>query len=183
MGTVTASTEENWQPGYGTVPYSGQNVNRGDVALIRVSSPRSSAGSIYVGGPNSSTSVRVKRLATRSPIPYTDVVCTGGSVSGELCDYFVNAIESDVWYMGGVPGVWARHVVQANRDIDYSVNRGKYVKQGDSGGPVYKYISGGVEAVGIISGSSEGSLYPFNFVYFTDIWDAYWGLPGTLATS
>ena len=36
MGTVTASSEENWSTSTGTHYYTGQSVYRGDVALIRV---------------------------------------------------------------------------------------------------------------------------------------------------
>jgi hypothetical protein len=69
--------------------------------------------------------------------------------------------------------VWARHVVDA------SALGNTCPTHGDSGGPVYRKRSDGtVYAVGIYSGSSP--IVIGCDAFFTDIWDAYYGLPGTL---
>ena len=52
---------------------------------------------------------------------------------------------------------------------------------GDSGSGVYQKRSDGkVTAFGILSGSAP--LVLACHIFFTDIWDAYYGLPGTLKT-
>jgi hypothetical protein len=81
----------------------------------------------------------------------------------------------NILYLGAGPNVWARNVVEARAGGNTCPNRG------DSGAPVYRKPSAGqVAAVGIFSGWSSAIIACQ--VWFTDIWDAYFGLPGTLKT-
>ncbi len=54
-GTVLSQTHENWSDVHGTQFYTGDSVLRGDVALIRLASTRSSDPYIYRGGKDSSS--------------------------------------------------------------------------------------------------------------------------------
>ncbi|MDR1806826.1 MAG: S1 family peptidase [Propionibacteriaceae bacterium] len=100
-----------------------------------------------------------------------DQFCTGGARSGELCGWTVDQSNVNVTYDDGT-------VVQ-KITIGTKGTSGGGVIAGDSGGPVYTVRSDGkVAAKGIISGS--GSSWGAYKVYFTDIWDAYYGLPGYL---
>jgi hypothetical protein len=78
----------------------------------------------------------------------------------------------DVQYQGGA---WARHIVEGSRPQ----GSGNCIIGGDSGGPVYPVRADtAVAAKGIISGQNSD---PSNcYVFFTDTWDAYYGLPGQL---
>jgi hypothetical protein len=82
MGTVTAGYEENWDDTFGTTLYYGGDMTyRGDVALIRLASGRSSVGVMYRGGPNSVTFSYVKSMWSRSPV-VGDSFITGGRTTG-----------------------------------------------------------------------------------------------------
>ena len=52
MGTITASTRENWTDATGTVYFTGDSTYRGDVALIEMFSGKSGGASIYSGADN-----------------------------------------------------------------------------------------------------------------------------------
>ena len=47
MGSITSGSRENWSSSSGTVYLSGQSVYRGDMALVQVSSGKTSTGRIY----------------------------------------------------------------------------------------------------------------------------------------
>jgi streptogrisin C len=108
-----------------------------------------------------------------------DQYCTGGSFSGEICGWTVDAAGVDRY----VSGKWKRSIVVS------SSRQGWCIRSGESGGAVYTVNSNGsVAAKGIHSSSSGGgsdfyggALDPCE-EQFTDIWDAYYGFPGTLKT-
>ncbi len=172
-GSVRRDSEENWDATYGTQYYSGQNVYRGDVALIRYAS-YASAPYVYSGAPHTSTYSAVYGMASRWS-SVGDAACVNGVTTGEWCG-MVTATGVNVWYVFDGPNVWARHVVRAEAAGNTCPTHG------DSGGPVYRKRSDGkVYAVGIYSGGAP--LVAWCLAYFTDIWDAYYGLPGTLKTT
>jgi hypothetical protein len=112
-----------------------------------------------------------------------DQYCTGGSTKGEVCGWSQNWGAAGNWYYDGT-GETARRVWHGTK-------HGHCTAPGDSGGPVYTVRGdGGIAAKGIISGSSgfggsdwyTGSLESPCENVFTDIWDAYYGLPGYLQT-
>lgn len=160
---------------------TGQSTYRGDVALIRITSGRSSSPYMYRGGYNSSSYATVAEMWSRSPAS-GDQYCTGGKNSGEVCGWVVQwSAAGNYTYDGGEV---ARRVWRGDK-------HGWCIRPGDSGGPVYTVRSDGkIAAKGIISGASgfggtdyySGALDPACRNVFTDIWDAYYGLPGVLTT-
>ncbi|WP_344613671.1 trypsin-like peptidase domain-containing protein [Dactylosporangium salmoneum] len=178
MGFVTQSSRENWNSGVGTVPFSGQSVNRGDLALIQLDSPKQAGGYIYRGDTNSSTSAPVKEMWSRSPAS-GDQFCSGGQRTGEQCGWVVTSVGIDEHL---TTGEWSRNTNKATK-------QGQCTIGGDSGGPVYTVRGdGGIAAKGIWNygggGGSDnwgGALDPCSGG-FTDIWQAFYGLPGQLKT-
>jgi hypothetical protein len=94
MGTVTSAAEENYNSGTGTVYMTGESTYRGDISLIRIYSGKSSSARIYTGGAGSTSSIAVAGKWSRSPVQ-NDLYCTGGRVSGNLCNWKV------VWSAAG----------------------------------------------------------------------------------
>lgn len=170
MGTVRNGTFENWNTGVGTVLMSGQSIYRGDLAFIEFNSGVYSGTSIYRGNSSSSTGSAVGEMwSRRSAIG--DQFCTGGAVSGEICGWTVDQINTNAVDGGG------ERLVNATRG-KRTVLTGS-LSRGDSGGPVYTVNSNGkVAAKGIISAKGYQGLT--NYALFTDIQHAYEGLPGTL---
>lgn len=167
-GTVTASSEENWDATYGTRYYSGQATYRGDVALIRLSSAYRSVSEIYRGGPTSSTHSNVATRLLRFSYPDENVY-VGGARTGETGPYHINFVNVNVWYNLDGPNVIARNVTTA-----YLLNSGTVVDHGDSGGSVFRVDgSGGIIAVGVHSGKIGDST-----AAFTDIYHSFLALPG-----
>ncbi len=173
-GFINSGTEENWTDGTGTVYFqpNGQsgccNTNRGDLALVRLY--YSSGPVIYRGGATNPWTSAVARMHP-TPMAMNDYVCTSGRVTGEWCGN-VQVTEANIWYFLNGWGTWARHVVQIN-----ALNT-TCPMAGDSGGPVfYTRADGRVDAAGIISGSGQPLPLACQ-VYVTDIWDAWYGLPG-----
>jgi hypothetical protein len=171
IGSVNANSEENWDPNNGTMHYSGQSVNRGDVALIRVKSGYHTSPNIYTGG-NSDHVNRVVGQMNSRRVQLGDAVCSSGYVTNYWCG-MVTATGVNVLYLTSGPNVWARSVVDA------SALGNTCPTHGDSGGPVYQWRSDGKAiAQGILSGSIPYAVACD--IFFTDIWDAYFGLPGSL---
>ena len=170
-GSVQSGSEENWSDSTGTQYLTGQTVYRGDVALIRYSSSYTSSAYIFSGAPGSSTYSGVYAMASRWS-QVGDAVCVNGKTTGEWCG-MVTGTGVNIWYLINGVNVWARHVVDA------TAVGNTCPAQGDSGGPAYrKRTDGKVYAVGILSGS-----LPIGVAcdaLFTDIWDAHYGLPGTV---
>ncbi len=170
-GTVASGSEENWSDSNGTQYYTGQSVYRGDIALIRYSSYSTNA-TIYSGAAHTGTSTAVNSKASRWS-QVGDAVCVNGVTTGGWCG-MVTIASGNAWYLVNGINVWARHVVQAEALGPTCPTHG------DSGAPVYRTVSGGVAAVGIYSGGAP--LVLECVAYFTDIWDAWYGLPGDLKT-
>ncbi len=170
---MTASAEENWSDSNGTQYYTGQSVYRGDVALIRYDS-YSSAGYAYTGAAHTSTNSKVAGMFSRWA-QYRDPICDNGVVTGEWCGTVRN-VGVDIWYLVNGFNVWARHV-------DVAMAGGPTCPtHGDSGSPLYHRRSDGrIDAMGILSGSLPTGIECD--IYFTDIRDAYYGLPGTIKTT
>ncbi|MGJ6966204.1 hypothetical protein ACSDR0_30280 [Streptosporangium sp. G11] len=176
MGTVVKDT---WNNSKGTVYIDGQSTYRGDLSLIKLSGSKKSTARIYVGNKTSGSSRAVGGMWSRRPT-YGDQYCTGGTSTGELCGWKVNALKINVRYGSGN---YARNMIRGYKQGQCNIG-------GDSGGPVYTVNSAGkVIAKGVHSGSGGGgsdnwggALDPCR-EYFTDIYEAYYGFPGVIATS
>ena len=164
-GTVQSQAHENWSDTLGTRYYTGDNAYRGDVALIRLSSNRSSDPYIYRGGKNSSNFAPVVSYYQRNSLR-NDVVYVGGAASGETGPYTVSEIGTDQVY-DPPSDIWARNVTVALRGAVAPC-----AGDGDSGGSVFSLASGGVKAAGVFSGFIACRIY------FTDIYRSYVWLPG-----
>ena len=169
MGEVRDWAEENWSNG-GTHGFGGSTTMRGDLALIRITSGKSSGAYIYRGGSTSSSAQRVVGRTGWSGIG--NGFCVGGQRSGEICGFRViwTGINFDYFNDGIIRNaVWGRRVGTACPNA------------GDSGGPVYEVRGDGtLHAKGVFSGST-GDLNPLVCdVLFTDINHAYFGLPGDI---
>jgi hypothetical protein len=94
--------------------------------------------------------------------------------SGELCSYQVATTRVSLLYLD--PYGWARNVTEGTRSNYSGCPTG-----GDSGGSVFTVRSdGAIAAKGIHSG--HAATIGTCFEYFTDIREAYFGLPGWLMT-
>ena len=171
MGSVTSSTRENWSAGVGTVYFSGQLTYRGDLSLIEFNTGKLSDAYMYRGGSTSYNYAPVREMWYRSPVN-GDLYCVGGAIGGEICNFAVTGTGIDIQYWW--TWEWARNVTRGERDSVCT-------QPGDSGGPVYtQRPDGGIAAKGINSGGGFIGNHCWN--YFTDIWLAYYGLPGVLKT-
>ena len=194
LGGVTSGTRENWNTSVGSQylvnDLSGTNVYRGDMALITVTGTgRSSAGRIYRGNSNSTSSAPVTGMFSRRSAS-GDQFCTGGSSRksdgsagpGEICGWTVDVARVNV--ESSTDGVWWRNVIRAKSKTGWC-NR-----PGDSGAPVYIVNgSGSVTAKGILDGAGGGGTDYYGGqldkcigVVFTDIWEPFYGFPGVIRT-
>ncbi len=173
MGTVTAGSGENYNTGVGSVLLPGSSIFRGDLALVNIPAGTSSVGLIYNGGPGTASSVAVAGMASELTT-VGEKYCFSGIMSGQSCDWVVNLVRSDIKYSNG----------EVVRNVSQGGRSGPCAIKGDSGSPVYSYGSDGrVTARGIFSGLGTGGWRVPCVTIFTDIWDAYHGLPGSLAVS
>ena len=173
IGYVSPGSRENWNKGTGTVYLSGQSTYRGDLALAAAASGKATSPLIYRGGPGSYSTAYVGEMWSRRPAS-GDKYCNGGYKTGEKCNWTVYATGYTFKHSDGEV---ARNVVRS-----FWRNDGVCAVGGDSGGPVYTVRSDGkVAAKGIHHGHSSSSVSGCMDV-FTDIWEAYYGLPGNLAT-
>jgi hypothetical protein len=177
--TMGTAVKDTWANGSGTVLIDGQTSYHGDVSLIKLSGSRTSAARIYVGSSTSTLSRAVGAMWSRRA-DYGDQYCSGGATAGELCGWKVSAIRINHKYSDGTV---IKNAVRGTK-------QGQCTLSGDSGGPVYTVNSAGkVVAKGIHNGTSGGGSDHWGgafdpcYEYFTDIWDAYLGFPGTLAMS
>ncbi|GAA0377405.1 hypothetical protein Acor_43230 [Acrocarpospora corrugata] len=102
----------------------------------------------FVGGPYSGASLPVYDSSINLPGSF---LCVGGAFSGEHCDSSVEV--DDMWnhVTDGTKDWWIAHQVQAVNWRGLGV-----VGNGDSGGPVYNYGSGGkVFARGVLSSANS----------------------------
>jgi hypothetical protein len=173
LGATQSGVDENFETGYGTVPFPGQTALRGDLALVRTPSSSYTMPSMYVGGVTSNTRAPVTEMWNRSP-ELGDQYCTGGATSGELCGWTVATTRMNI-LTDVLSWEWLNNVTEGVR-FD-----GKMTLPGDSGGPVYTVQPDGtIAAKGITSSGADPPLISTTFHYFTDIWEAYYGLPGVL---
>jgi hypothetical protein len=151
IGTTQSGVEENFDRGYGTVPFPGQTALRGDLALIRTSSPAVAWPKIYVGGVASSTRAPVTAMWNRSP-QIGDQYCTGGATTGELCGWTVATARMDI-----LTNLWSWEWI--NNVTEGARFDGLVTLPGDSGGPVYTVQpDGSIAAKGITSSSADPPL-------------------------
>jgi hypothetical protein len=179
VGSIASGTNENWSDSTGSELFqpNGQSgccdTYHGDLALVRLPVYKTDP-TVYAGSANNPTSVPVGSMYPHHA-NIGDKACVDGRVTGEWCDTVINTGVYVDYYSNG-PNVVARNV-----DVWQAWNL-NCISLGDSGGPVYQYRSDGkVEAMGIISGYSE--IVGHCLVYFTDIWDAWYGLPGAPLTT
>ncbi|WP_433433883.1 hypothetical protein [Nonomuraea sp. CA-141351] len=174
MGHVVKDT---WANNSGTGHIDGQSAYHGDASMIKIDPGKSSAPRIYVGSSTSAASRAVAGMYYRSPA-YGDKYCTGGATTGELCGWRVDTVRFNHRYSDGTV---ARNMTRGSK-------QGKCTRGGDSGGPVYTVNSEGkVLAKGIHSGTGGGGTDSYGGAFdpchefFTDIWEVYYGFPGTIA--
>ncbi|CAB4942624.1 MAG: hypothetical protein F2842_04870 [Actinobacteria bacterium] len=117
-----------------------------DSLLVDPSSSPATTPVVYYGAYNTSSTKTVKSWASNWP---GDPVCSGGASLGTRCGTVYD--DNDHVYINGyiVP------VIQA------AASSGAIAGQGDSGGPVTKLVTGGVQARGIVLGNDP------NYVDFT----------------
>ena len=173
MGSVTATSRENWSTSTGTQLFPNDGTYRGDISLIQVTAPTGTQPYMYKGAYNTSSSAGVKEMWWGAPTP-GDQFCTGGSFSGEICGFTVSYGAGSVRGMvDGGGGVWWRGVTQASKS-------GPCTQNGDSGAPVYTVRADGlIAAKGILDANN---FFGCNTIWFTDMDLAYYGVPGWLQT-
>lgn len=175
MGGITSGSRENWSDG-GTVFLPGSSTYRGDIALIQITSGRSSSGRIYTGGTTSTSSVAVSGFGPNYWVAEGQGFCYGGQTTGEHCGHEVWEVGFNFDYLNdGVlrNGIWG---------LRFWAGSGTCPQGGDSGGSVYALSGGKAQALGIISGSFHIPLVECD-VFFTDIRHAWLAFPGTIKTA
>jgi hypothetical protein len=90
--------------------------------------------------------------------------CTNGSFTGENCNGIVDAV--GVCVKVDDDGTL---VTVCNLISGHSENGSRLSQHGDSGGPVYVHVTGGVQRSGIISAGNIGPGQAGNHVWFTDL--------------
>ncbi|MFI6603704.1 hypothetical protein ACIBHX_46370 [Nonomuraea sp. NPDC050536] len=139
----------------------------GDISVIRVSGndPR-----IYDGGKYATDSQAV--VSTQTSMPAVgDSMCTSGATTGTTCGYrVVNNFTSIYATNSKGQRVLRSPVVETWNDS------GPCILHGDSGGAVYKPVTGGARASGIMSSSNmvDGacSMYYTSIYYAQQLFDA-----------
>lgn len=172
-GNVLAGAEENWSPTNGTVYFPGENVYRGDLALIRYNSPLKTDGYVYDGAVGNNSTMSPVTAIPANWVAGGDRLCVNGSFGGEKCGV-VHKTGTNVHYtanVGGEENVWLRNGIEVDPDNDCPIG-------GDSGGPVYRRSGDNLTAFGIYSGT--GPILLTCRWWFTDIRHAINGLPGAV---
>lgn len=146
----------------GSVTERSFSANQVDAELVSIPALN---GSIYAGGVTSSTILAVKGIHILGTGDRN--VCFSGSVTGEKCGGTVEII-SQCHSTGGVVSCG---IADTNNSISMSTG-------GDSGGPVYVKVTGGVQASAIIKGEVTGT----NRRYVTQIQSIQSKYPLTVAT-
>jgi hypothetical protein len=80
-------------------------------------------------------------------------ICADGSFTQENCSGVTAAVNISVKFDENGHKIVVKHL-----DEVISKNSSRLVQAGDSGGPVYKYVTGGVSARGIIIGGAEAGI-------------------------
>ncbi len=107
--------------------------------------------------------------------PVGDQVCQSGSYSGETCDLVINNNNECVQF-----AVYVCHLIHA-----YSPSHAIANQLGDSGGPVFRFLSDGLNATGTDTGSTTADTVTCKYNIFPGeqcFWDIYytaidWTLP------
>lgn len=120
------------------------NIPALDSLLLDPASSPATTALIYYGAYNTSSTKIVKSFATNWP---GDPVCSGGASLGTRCGTVYD--DNDHFYINGY---WVP-VIQAS-----AANGVAMAGQGDSGGPVTKLVTGGVQARGIVLGNDPTFL-------------------------
>lgn len=176
VGTVTANAEENWSKTLGTVIFNGDNIHRGDIALIRYAT-LAATHIIYDGPPNTGINSDVEDFEWSA---VGHVVCANGQADGENCGT-VDRIGVTIHYTTQGPAVEGNNVFLRNVVEVTPSNWNQCPIPGDSGAPVYKKMADGSRtAKGIYSGTG-GNAFGCEF-WYTDIMLAIQRLPGTVQT-
>lgn len=181
MGSITSGTRENWTNGVGTVSFPGDNIYRGDVALVQVDAGKNVGAAMYSGAyPDQTTATIVRSMWTTTP-QAGQQYCTSGSNTYAMCGWSVDSVRTNYQYS---TGEWGYNVTIGKKTSGTSTNLG------DSGGPVYTVNGDGtIQAKGIHSGgtagpSTCGSFWWQNCVeVFTDIVLPFQYFPGWLKTA
>jgi hypothetical protein len=127
----------------------GSKVTIGKVAAQDLRASKYDAELVYSGartsaltftGPTATTSTN--KFVTAGPARVGSTVCTSGAFEGEHC-LGVISVNSCV-----APAITGLPRTVCGEDYYYSSNS-QSIGQGDSGAPVYEYVSGGLRAVGI----------------------------------
>ncbi|WP_444665396.1 trypsin-like serine protease [Cellulomonas sp. CW35] len=169
IGTVT------WSSGDATGTKSGL---AGDIALVRLSSARTS-GMLYTGTYNTTTKKKVLGRTyltqgwTGSNLRTSGASGFAGNGSGELNPNWVSLVNQTLSYGG-----------MRFTKISVAEHSSTCTKDGDSGGAFYLNVSGGVHAVGVISGSNGGGALTTNCRnYYTPISFVAANFGGSIKTS
>ncbi len=96
-------------------------------------------GVIWVGGKRTTSSLDIKEWRGGTPA-YDTPLCTSGATTGQVCTFRVNGGDHYLNFGNGRIGPF----IQARIT-------GSCIAKGDSGGPVYQSVSGGVRVYGTIT--------------------------------
>lgn len=142
---------------------------------------------IFTGAIGSPTIEGVYGVAT-NPVGY--LVCTDGSYDGQICNLKVSSNNDCVRLEGRTGAGYACHLIHvAKADGSHAAVGGN----GDSGGPVYRYIGGKLMATGLISNAVGANIatcpanvisgrFCFDAMYYTAMNSSLGRWNGTLNT-
>jgi hypothetical protein len=149
MGYIYSFSQqnENWSDSTGTTVINGGYY--GDLALVTIDAGKSDSPWMYVGGVNSATAAPVKELWYRDP-QNGDYFCTGGSSTGELCNWQVTNALTNIRRGGCGTCPLAVNITIGFRQY------GDCLKLGDSGGPTYTVRpDSGIAAKGVMGSATN----------------------------
>ncbi|MEU2283568.1 DNRLRE domain-containing protein [Streptomyces sp. NPDC013178] len=135
---------DNWNNSKGSVKVAGKSYYSGDLVTGEVLDNKYNVSArIYKGGPSGTSTRRIQdRWTTRSKVGQK--FCSGGSTTGEVCNWKVTSGKLTIEYSDGTIIKNATRAKKNSGTCDYP---------GDSGGPVYTVLSNGhIYAKGVISG-------------------------------
>ncbi|MEJ3750507.1 hypothetical protein WEI85_45525 [Actinomycetes bacterium KLBMP 9797] len=145
----TLSGTDEWTNVIGTSAgyantYIGEPFDSGDVTVARTSGGQAV---IYNGGVRDAVASTVRSYVEGTPAPDTQM-CVSGSTSGRVCGFMVNS--GGLYNVVQVGNVF--HAVGPL--VEVRNPSGGCTTGGDSGGPWYRQVSGGVQAAGVHHGAS-----------------------------
>jgi hypothetical protein len=124
-----------------------------DALFVRVFSPNESRGYVFTGAHGSGTLDHT--VDGTGNMVSNEIVCLSGAAIGANCSVKTGpvtdwVVANDYDQSRNSPDITGRKVTSTNNSIIAS--------SGDSGGPVYKYSNGKLNARGIISAAPNGSI-------------------------